>query len=147
MGSWNFWLGAILVIWWASREFQSPYAPGYIYDRADSQRYVLGQAVFVVGAWMAYLLLWNLTRAINGSFGLFERASGLAAIVATAIVLPSLPLISAIIRRFRNFAHDLAGFPEDVDRLISSLRRPTTRGAEVTTNFDARLRQFGFSAQ
>jgi hypothetical protein len=145
MDSWNFGMGVILVAWWASREFQAPYAPGYIYDRTDSQRYFLGLAVFVLGAWMAYLLLWNLTRTIHDDFGLLERVSGLTAIVATVIVLPTLPLISTVIVRFRSFAHDLAGFPQDVDHLILSLCRPAATKAEVATNFDVRLKQFGFS--
>jgi hypothetical protein len=145
MDSLNFWLGAILVVWWASREFQSPYAAGYVRDRTDAQRYVLGLIVFVLGAWMAYLLLWNLTRRIHDDFGLLERISGLSAVAATVIVLPTLPLISAAIARFRRFSQDLAGFPKDVDGLILNLRRPLAGKGDVADNFNARLHEFGFS--
>jgi hypothetical protein len=89
MDSWNFLVGALLVASWASRAFQSPNAAGYIRERTDSQRYVIGLAVFVLGDWMVYVLLWNMTRRIHDDFGLLERISGLFAVAATVILLPT----------------------------------------------------------
>jgi hypothetical protein len=143
--SWNFGLGAVLVVWLACREFQSPYALGYVRDRTDFQRYIIGMAVFALGAWTMYVLIWILARRISADLNLLAGVVGFSVVIVTGIVFPMLPLTSAVVARFRGFTQRLAGFPNDADKLAASLRRPEIGCGGTAESFNAEIERFGFS--
>jgi hypothetical protein len=145
MLTWSFLLGAILVGSWASRDFQSPHALGYIRDRTDFRRYLLGLAVFLLSAWIIYILVWVAASKILQDSVALQHGRGLSAVLTTVLILPNVPWLSRVFSGLRRFAQELAGFPHETDALVLSLRRPNRRAGAVAENLDSELLQFGFS--
>jgi hypothetical protein len=120
----NFWLGSILLVLIASQRFEGPHAPGYIRDRSDSRRYVLGLVVFTFATWIIYTIIWIIAWILNKRFEMIQGAVGISSILLVTFILPYLPRVANAFTKLRAFGHDLAGFPQDTDTLVLKFRRP-----------------------
>jgi hypothetical protein len=145
MASLSFWLGTILVVWWAIHDFESPHAFGYVRDRTDFGRYVLGLTVFSLSMWMMYVLIWILARVIAHDYDL-NHVVAISSAIVLMVALPHLPKFANIVVWMRNFAQSLAGFPTEAADLAMSMRRPTeSYSDQVVQNLDAEIQSCGFS--
>lgn len=120
----GYWLGTIMLAWCANSVFSSPYAPRYIKDRSDAQRYALGSIVFCFAAWIIYTVMWIIAWQIKAKFEIIN-AVAVVALVIVVIIIPQAPLLSRIVEKFRSFTHELTGFPSDAETLARNFVRPS----------------------
>jgi hypothetical protein len=130
-----FWVGALLVVFWAFRDFNRELPAGEIRFATQHDRYLLGILVYAAASFVAYFLSAMIILALYGLLYIPLQTTSLAveleplktvplatagALVVIA-VLPEAPLIREWTDRFRLFARALAQYPHAFMRISSLL--------------------------
>jgi hypothetical protein len=146
LDSFGFYLGSAAVLAWASRDAHRPVRSSTVRYATDQRRYLLALGLYA-GTFFAIFVFAVLgTRLATAALEIEVSDSTLSLAVAVLIVtlMPRLPWQSRVLKPFRRIAMAIAGFPGDVERLVTQMHRP---GAlpDVIDQLDEALAAYGSS--
>jgi hypothetical protein len=118
--SWRlyFALGLVVVLWLASRRFDTP-TP--VRSFTTAVRYYWGVLAYMAAGALLYCALDGLVLFALGSAGGYPHQSVPLAALALTVVVVRLPFISHADRWLRNVLHRAAGYPAEAHRLAALL--------------------------
>jgi hypothetical protein len=127
-----FWLGALLVVLWAFRDFDRGLSPGEIKSATQYDRYLLGILVYAALSFVAYVISAMLFLAAYGlMYDLFHLTPeygplrtlplAMGGTLIVIAILPEAPYLREWIDSFRAFSRTIALYPIAYRRMSSLL--------------------------